>query len=195
MTAHALARTKNCQCPFDIQTASPTPNTSKCSPSDDLENEAKRQKLEPRVVERQKASTVSKFIFLDVDGVLSCNVGSQLEKKPLTQLRRVISSTRASIVLTSEWRKHAHLKKKLEAAFQACALEILDETPVIHPELGTGQESATCMKPHECYYTRPQEIRTWLDSSFRSSTESREKQFVVVDDRDMVKLQDGSFLR
>ena len=116
----------------------------------------------------------AKVIFLDVDGVLSCSPGSQLEKKPLKQLERVCKVTGAMVVLTSEWRKHEHLKLKLIRSLAALKIQIIGSTPIIDVKGSTGIES------------RPAEIALWL-----KSVQIKIDTFVIIDDRLVIEEMGG----
>lgn len=106
-----------------------------------------------------------KVIFLDVDGVLNTRPGS-LDAAKLQLLTQIVQETGAQIVLSSTWRKHQHLKNRLQSALSARALKLYSSTPVLEYE----EYGLMRARP------RGEEIRAWLDENPHVS------QFVILDD-------------
>ena len=57
-------------------------------------------------------------IFLDIDGVICCNLAGRLEDNKLAQLQRVVQATSAKVCLSTDWRRQAQLKRQVVAALK-----------------------------------------------------------------------------
>lgn len=85
---------------------------------------------------------LSKYIFLDVDGVLNNKDWQPIDPKNVENLKYIIDNTGAKIVLSSSWRKIENRKdsfswKCLNKYFQDYNLSIYSETPQIYePDRG-----------------------------------------------------------
>jgi hypothetical protein len=82
---------------------------------------------------------MSKYIFLDIDGVLNCGIGpySFLHREKVGMLSEVVHKTGAQIVLISSWKKEwfKHDKKSngthakiLDSIFAEYNIEVIDKT-------------------------------------------------------------------
>jgi hypothetical protein len=111
-------------------------------------------------------------IFLDIDGVICCNMAGRLEESKLAILADVVKKTQAKVVLSTDWRRQANLKRQVVAALNRLDIEVIGATP---------------MKPMFSPI-RPTEINEWM-------RENRDKvgvdQWVAIDDRDLVNEQGG----
>lgn len=111
-------------------------------------------------------------IFLDIDGVICCNMAGRLEESKLAILAEVVKKTQAKVVLSTDWRRQANLKRQVVAALNRLDIEVIGATP---------------MKPMFSPI-RPTEINEWM-------RENRDKvgvdQWVAIDDRDLVNEQGG----
>ena len=54
-----------------------------------------------------------RLVFLDIDGVICCNRVGELEASKLAQLQRICRETGAKVVLSTDWRRQAALKRHL----------------------------------------------------------------------------------
>ena len=59
--------------------------------------------------------------FLDVDGVLCCNHETRLEAAPCAELQRIAESTRAAVVLSTDWRRDPSLSSRINDAISLAA--------------------------------------------------------------------------
>ena len=92
---------------------------------------------------------MSKLIFLDIDGVICCNGVGRLEEPKLKQLQRVAEATGAKVVLSTDWRRQAPLKRRVIAALKSLNIRCIGATP-----------QKAMMQP-----IRPQEITSWLNAN------------------------------
>ncbi|KAL1499876.1 hypothetical protein AB1Y20_012559 [Prymnesium parvum] len=116
-----------------------------------------------------------KLIFLDIDGVICCNLVGRLEEEKMLQLKRIVDATGAKIVLSTDWRRQMQLKRQVVMACKRHGMEVIGATP---------------QRP---MYTavRPMEIVDWLNSfSGKDSVTA----WVALDDRDLVNEMGGSSL-
>lgn len=113
--------------------------------------------------------TVSKFIFLDVDGVLHAAHHAVQPFVPdcMDALARIVQCTGARIVLSSAWRLHGPTgRRAVDKALQKYGIsKTFSQTP--------SEDSLS---------SRPDEIRTWLS---RNTDRSMIVRWVVLDDMDM----------
>lgn len=96
----------------------------------------------------------ARLIFLDLDGVICCNNYAHLEPDKLEQLQRVVAATGACVVLSSDWRRGAQMKRIARTALRNYGIRMIGSTP--------------CHQSH--LHLRPQEITTWI-SNYKSATE------------------------
>jgi len=116
---------------------------------------------------------MTKAIFLDIDGVICCNMVGRLEDAKMAQLRRVVEATGAKIVLSTDWRRQLQLKRQVIAACKRFDMEVIGATP---------------QRP---MYTpvRPMEIMDWMNANGNKEQISA---WVAIDDRDLVNEIGGS---
>ena len=115
------------------------------------------------------------LLFLDVDGVLCCNDEQRLGDEQLAELQRVAVAADAGVVLSTDWRRDAALRARVEAALEALGVRCVGATP---------QRNAH--RP-----LRPVEIREWL----AERRELRDVPWVALDDRDLMNEIGGDLLR
>ena len=108
------------------------------------------------------------LIFLDVDGVLCCNQSGVLETPKLLLLQKVVRQTGAKVVLSTNWRYYAELKRKLIRVLASFGIDCIGDTPNCGPD---------------AQMLRPLEISSWLKAWNMASGRPPIKQFVAVDDR------------
>ena len=69
-------------------------------------------------------------IFLDIDGVICCNMAGRLEESKLAILAEVVKKTQAKVVLSTDWRRQANLKRQVVAALNRLDIEVIGATPM-----------------------------------------------------------------
>lgn len=117
-----------------------------------------------------------KFIFLDIDGVVNIDFSKPIsEQMPdrdcMLQLKRIVDTTNAEIVLSSSWRFCEHAKNRLFQSFKAFNIPMwVSETPEVE----------------EC--NRAREIQAWI------SDNNPNCRFVILDDVSDACI-DGAFVR
>jgi len=109
----------------------------------------------------------TKVIFLDIDGVICCNMMGRLEDNKMMQLRRIVEATGAKIVLSTDWRRQAQLKRQVIMACKRCDMEVIGATP------------------QRSMYTpvRPMEILDWLNAN---RADKQIGAWIAIDDRNLV---------
>jgi len=120
--------------------------------------------------------TVPTVIFLDIDGVICCNLNVELEKKKMEKLQAITQATGAAIVLSSDWRREVALKQKVLNEFAAYGIEVIGSTP-------------TYLAADEP--VRPVEILEWLD---KEGKKLGVEHWVTIDDRQLDKEKDGEHM-
>jgi hypothetical protein len=114
-----------------------------------------------------------KVIFLDIDGVLNCDMylikhrcpGIGIDPEKMALIADIVRASGAKIVLTTSWRAHWSenpdecdaMGREINKAFAAHGLSVYSKTPHL-------------------YYNREQEILTWLDENPEVT------RFVIIDD-------------
>ena len=117
-------------------------------------------------------SSSRSVIFLDIDGVICCNMAGRLEESKLAVLNAVVKATDAKVVLSTDWRRQAQLKRQVIAALKRLDIEVIGATrcgPMFQP-------------------IRPQEIFEW----YKANAEKMGIQtWVAIDDRDLLNEHGG----
>jgi len=108
------------------------------------------------------------LVFLDVDGVLCCNPSGVLETSKLLLLQKVIRQTGAKVVLSTNWRYYAELKRKLIRVLASFGIDCIGDTPNCGPD---------------AQLLRPLEISSWLKAWNLAAGRPPIRSFVAVDDR------------
>ncbi len=114
------------------------------------------------------------LIFLDIDGVICCNMVGTLEEPKLAQLQRICQHTQAKVVLSTDWRRQPALKKQLKDALSSLSIDVVGATPC-----------RAMFQP-----IRPQEITAWL-----KMTSYDVGAWCAIDDRDLVNEIGGHLLQ
>ena len=70
------------------------------------------------------------LIFLDIDGVICCNMAGRLEESKLEVLNEIVKATAAKVVLSTDWRRQAVLKRQVIAALKRFDIETIGATPM-----------------------------------------------------------------
>ena len=112
---------------------------------------------------------MARLIFLDLDGVICCNMHGELERPKLAEVRRIVDATGAKVVMSSDWRRRPELKQRAEVTLASAGVEVIGATP----------QYAMYSR------VRPKEILAWL-REFREPVAG----WVAIDDRDLV-LEEG----
>jgi len=114
-----------------------------------------------------------RVIFLDIDGVICCNMHGELEASKLAHLRTIVDATSAKVVLSSDWRRIPHLKQRCLRTLSENRVEVIGMTP----------ELAILSR------VRPKEISMWLHDNQEAVTE-----WCCIDDRDLLAEEGGAAL-
>ena len=114
-----------------------------------------------------------RILFLDLDGVICCNMHGELERDKLFQVRKICNATNAKVVLSTDWRRRADLRRRAEQTLSALGVECIGATPeyVMYSRV------------------RPKEIVAWMNGC-KEPIEG----WVAIDDRDLV-LEEGAVVR
>uniref|UniRef100_A0A7S4EYB1 Uncharacterized protein n=1 Tax=Chrysotila carterae TaxID=13221 RepID=A0A7S4EYB1_CHRCT len=129
-----------------------------------------------------------RIVFLDIDGVLCCNQRCFLEPDKMSNLKHIVQTTGACVVLTSNWRLFEQLVQELLRVFAEYKIQCIGATPM-------------CGMITEL--VRPLEIRAWLrgfeaqladDPAEKSAQVSASMQYVAIDDRQLLDEQGGDDL-
>ena len=106
-----------------------------------------------------------------IDGVICCNSQSRLEEDKLKQLRRIVQETgNTKVVLSTDWRRQAQLKRRVISALKTVDVKCIGATP-----------QRQMMKP-----VRPMEILSWLTTN-GPDVEGGVVAWVAIDDRDLLE--------
>ena len=115
-------------------------------------------------------------IFLDIDGVICCNMAGRLEEGKLAVLNSVAKATGAKVVLSTDWRRQAQLKRQVVAALKRLDIEVIGATPM-----------KAMFQP-----IRPVEILEWMSAN---GSKFEVTSWVAIDDRDLLNEQGGQGLQ
>jgi len=115
-------------------------------------------------------------IFLDIDGVICCNMTGRLEDNKLDELKRIVSATSAKVVLSTDWRRQAQLKRQVIMTLKKRDIEVIGATP--------------CRAMYSPI--RPQEITEWMT---KNAADVGVEGWVAIDDRDLVNEHGGPALQ
>jgi hypothetical protein len=106
------------------------------------------------------------LIFLDIDGVICCNMAGRLEEAKLATLAEIVRAPQAKVVLSTDWRRQAQLKRQVVAALKRLDIEVVGATPM-----------KAMFQP-----IRPQEITEWIAANGEKAGMT---EWVAIDDRDL----------
>jgi hypothetical protein len=114
-------------------------------------------------------------IFLDIDGVICCNMAGRLEENKLQCLNDICKATAAKVVLSTDWRRQAQLKRQVILALKRFDIEVIGATPM-----------KAMFQP-----IRPQEITEWMRVNGEKAGVTS---WVAIDDRDLTNENGGGEL-
>ena len=115
-------------------------------------------------------------VFLDIDGVICCNMAGRLEENKLAVLNQICKATSAKVVLSTDWRRQAQLKRQVVAALKRLDIEVIGATPM-----------RAMFQP-----IRPQEITEWMHAN---GSKFGVTSWVAIDDRDLLNEHGGAELQ
>ena len=115
-------------------------------------------------------------VFLDIDGVICCNMAGRLEENKLAVLKTICQATDAKVVLSTDWRRQAQLKRQVVAALKRLDIECIGATPM-----------RAMFQP-----IRPQEITEWMRTN---GAKYGVDKWVAIDDRDLLNEHGGAELQ
>lgn len=70
-----------------------------------------------------------RVLFLDIDGVVCCNMHGELERDKLALVKRICDAAQAKVVLSSDWRRRPELRRKAERSLSALGVSCIGATP------------------------------------------------------------------
>ena len=114
-------------------------------------------------------------IFLDIDGVICCNLAGRLEESKLLALHEIVKATSAKVVLSTDWRRQAQLKRQVIVALKRFDMEVIGATPM-----------KAMFQP-----IRPVEIVEWMNVN---GAKFGIDAWVAIDDRDLTNEHGGAQL-
>ena len=85
------------------------------------------------------------IVFLDVDGVLCCNHETRLEAAPCAELQRIAESTRAAVVLSTDWRRDPSLSSRINGCLHERRVDCIGATP----QLSGSMDRVSRVRPKE----------------------------------------------
>jgi hypothetical protein len=122
------------------------------------------------------------IVFLDVDGVLCCNHETRLEAAPCAELQRIAESTRAAVVLSTDWRRDPSLSSRINDVLHERRVDCIGATPQLSGSMDRVSR------------VRPKEILSWLSEHGLGGLHGSTN-WVAIDDRDLVSEDGGEALR
>lgn len=120
-----------------------------------------------------------KFIFLDIDGVLVTRRLGVFEEPLLLNLKRVVDETGATIVLSSDWRRHPAARMEAKRVLATVGLSFVACTPCLSAYIAQ----------------RPTEIMQWKKEYCKRVENDRLTTWVAIDDRPLIEERHGTYLR
>ena len=131
--------------------------------------------MQPRLAAASQCFVVSamRILFLDLDGVICCNMHGELERDKLFQVVKICNATNAKVVLSTDWRRRPELRRRAEQTLSGLGVECVGATP----------EYAMYSR------VRPKEIVAWMNDC-KEPIDG----WVAIDDRDLV-LEEGAIVR
>ena len=103
-------------------------------------------------------------------------MAGRLEESKLAVLSTVVKASDAKVVLSTDWRRQAQLKRQVVAALKRLDIEVIGATPM-----------RPMFQP-----IRPQEITEWMHANGEKFGVSS---WVAIDDRDLLNEQGGAELQ
>lgn len=120
-----------------------------------------------------------KIIFLDIDGVLVTRRLGTFEESLLQNLKRIVDETGATIVLSSDWRRHPAARLEAKRVLATVGLSFIACTPTLSAYIAQ----------------RPTEIMQWKRDYQKRADSERITNWVAIDDRPLLEERHGSYLR
>jgi hypothetical protein len=120
-----------------------------------------------------------KIIFLDIDGVLVTRRIGTFEDDLLRNLKRVVDETGATIVLSSDWRRHPAARAEAKRVLATVGLCFIAWTPIMSAYIAQ----------------RPTEIMQWKKDYCKRADAERITNWIAIDDRALLEERHGSYLR
>jgi len=120
-----------------------------------------------------------KLLFLDIDGVLVTRRLGVFEDSLLKNLKRVVESTGATIVLSSDWRRHPAARLEAKRVLATVGLTFIACTPALNAYIAQ----------------RPTEILQWKKEYCKRPDAERISHWIAIDDRPLIEERHGSYLR
>jgi len=132
----------------------------------------------------EKSPNADPLIFLDIDGVICCNMRGILQQEKLAELQRICRTTGAKVVLSSDWRRTQRHKEQVKQTLRRIGVRYVGCTAqkTVYEDIGNWRYERPC---------RSLEITEWLHK-FRNSLDACE--WVAIDDRDLLKELGGEDL-
>ena len=122
------------------------------------------------------SSILALLTWTQIDGVICCNMAGRLEESKLSVLNSVCKATDAKVVLSTDWRRQAQLKRQVVGALKRLDIEVIGATPM-----------RAMFQP-----IRPQEILEWLSAN---GPKFDVTSWVAIDDRDLLNEHGGAGLQ
>jgi len=120
-----------------------------------------------------------KIIFLDIDGVLVTRQLGVFDQALLRNLKYAVDETGASIVLSSDWRRHPSARAEARRELRRAGMDFISHTP--------------CLS--QFVPQRPTEIMSWRREHPQGGPRGRPEPWVAIDDRPLLQERHGSYLR
>mmetsp|Transcript_107981 Transcript_107981/g.170607 ORF Transcript_107981/g.170607 Transcript_107981/m.170607 type:complete len:239 (-) Transcript_107981:55-771(-) len=120
-----------------------------------------------------------KIIFLDIDGVLVTRRIGCFEENLLRNLKRVVDETGATIVLSSDWRRHPQARLEAKRVLGTVGLTFVACTPSLSAYIAQ----------------RPTEIMQWKRDYTKRCDAERISNWIAIDDRPLLEERHGHCLR
>jgi hypothetical protein len=120
-----------------------------------------------------------KLIFLDIDGVLVTRQLGVFDQGLLRNLKHAVDETGASIVLSSDWRRHPSARAEARRELRRAGMDFISHTP--------------CLS--QFVPQRPTEIMSWRREHPQGGPRGRPDPWVAIDDRPLLQERHGNYLR
>lgn len=120
-----------------------------------------------------------KVVFLDIDGVLVTRRLGVFEEPLLLNLKRIIEETGATIILSSDWRRHPAARFEASRVLATVGLKFISCTPAMSAYIAQ----------------RPTEIMQAKKDHNKRGDVERIGNWVAIDDRALLEERHGSYLQ
>jgi len=119
-----------------------------------------------------------KIIFLDIDGVLVTRQLGVFDQGLLRNLKHIVDETGASIVLSSDWRRHPSARAEARRELRRAGMDFISHTPCLN----------------QFVPQRPTEIMSWR-REHPQGPRGHPEPWVAIDDRPLLQERHGNYLR